>query len=726
MKNGSARGLFVTGTDTEVGKTVVTAALACGLRRLGIRVGVMKPVATGCARANGTLTSADAEALLRASGSRDPLDLVCPYRFEAPAAPSVAAENRYDVPKAPPVRRTVLLGRIERAFRELARRHDIVLVEGIGGLLVPLNSRESVADLARCLGLPVLVVARAGLGTINHTLLTIEAARSAGLDLAGVVLNGRNRRPSLAERTNPRVIRELGGVPVLGVVPRLRTPSPSRVSSFLDEAKLLQAIRGRFIKGHSIHEAMGSQRMKCPRMERPRIRRLCRLDRKRIWHPFTQMADWEKEEPLIIESGRGVYLTDVSGGRYLDGVSSLWVNLHGHANPDLDRALLRQAGKLAHSTLLGAANVPSIELAEELVRIAPKNLTRLFYSDNGSTAVEVALKMAFQYWQKNGQPRRRRFVHFVNAYHGDTLGAVSVGGIDLFHKIYGPLLFRGFRVPAPYSYRCPVKRAGCPPCRFSCLRPFGEVMRRRHREMAGVVVEPLVQGAAGMITQPAGWLKRVERACRRYGVFLIADEVAVGFGRTGRMFACEHEKVRPDFLCLAKGLTGGYLPLAATLTTERVYRGFLGSHASQRTFFHGHSYTGNPLACAVALENLRLFRREKILRTLRPKIRLFEKELERFQGLEHVGDVRQRGLMAGIELVKDKKSRRPYPWQQRMGIDVCRALRRRGILLRPLGNVIVLMPPLAITEEEISFLCSEVRQAIETVTGRCYTARVAR
>ena len=716
MKNGSARGLFITGTDTEVGKTVVAAGLAYGLRRLGLRVGVMKPVATGCARANGTLASADARALLRASGSRDPMDLVCPYRFEPPAAPLVAAENRYDVPKAPPVRRTV----IERAFRELARRHDIVLVEGIGGLLVPLNSRESVADLARHLGLPVLVVARAGLGTINHTLLTIEAARSAGLNLAGVVLNGRSRRPSLAERTNPRVIRELGRVPILGVVPRLSSPSPSRVSPFLG------AIQGRFIKGHVIHEARGEERMKCPRMKRPRIRRLSRLDRKRIWHPFTQMADWEKEEPLIVESGRGVYLTDVSGRRYLDGVSSLWVNLHGHANPDLDRALLRQAGKLAHSTLLGAANVPSIELAEELVRIAPKGLTRVFYSDNGSTAVEVALKMAFQYWQQNGQPRRRRFVHFVNAYHGDTLGVVSVGGIDLFHRVYGPLLFRGFKVPAPYSYRCPVKRAGCPPCRFSCLRPFEEVMRRRHREIAGVVVEPLVQGAAGMITQPAGWLQRVERACRRYGVFLIADEVAVGFGRTGRMFACEHENVRPDFLCLAKGLTGGYLPLAATLATEKIYRGFLGSYASQRTFFHGHSYTGNPLACAVALENLRLFRREKILQKLRPKIQLFEKELERFRELEHVGDIRQKGLMAGVELVRDKGTRQPYPWQERMGIHVCRALRRRGILLRPLGNVIVLMPPLAITEEEISFLCSEVRQAIETVTGRCYTARVAR
>ena len=325
--------------------------------------------------------------------------------------------------------------------------------------------------------------------------------------------------------------------------------------------------------------------------------------------------------------------------------------------------------------------------------------------------MEIALKMAFQYWQQNGQPRRRRFVHFVNAYHGDTLGSVSVGGIDLFHRVYGPLLFKGFKVPAPYPYRGTSGEAS--------LKLLEKTLSKHKDEVAAVVVEPLVQGAAGIITQPPGWLKRVERLCRRHGLFLIADEVAVGFGRTGKMFACEWEQIKPDFLCLAKGLTGGYLPLAATLTTERVYRGFLGSYASLRTFFHGHSYTGNPLACAVALENLRLFRREKTLQKLQPKIRLFQKELAQFRSLSHVGDIRQRGLIAGIELVKEKKTRQPYPWEQKMGIQICQHLRNRGILLRPLGNVIVLMPPLSISQDELRLLCHETHSAIQMITDGC-------
>ncbi len=686
---GPSPGLFITGTDTEVGKTVITAALADAFRRRGVDVGVMKPVATGCLRRNGQLLSEDAESLLKASSSSDPIELVCPYRFEPPVAPWVALRQAQG---ERPGDARISFERVEQAFLTLSQRHDFMLVEGIGGLSVPLDSQRTVADLIRRLRLPLLIVARAGLGTINHTLLTIEAVRSEGLEVLGVVLNRRSRNPSLAERTNPQVIRKLSGLPVFGIVPQLSSPSPRKVARHLRADPLLKEVRARFSK------------------RRTNARRLSRLDRKRIWHPFTQMADWEKQEPLIVESGDGVHLIDLQGRRYLDGVSSLWVNLHGHRHPALDRALRAQLGKIAHSTLLGAANVPSIELAEELLRIAPKGLTRAFYSDSGSTAVEIALKMAFQYWQQNGQPRRRRFVHFVNAYHGDTLGSVSVGGIDLFHHVYGPLLFKGFKVPAPYPYRGTSGEAS--------LRSLKKILSERGEEVAAVVVEPLVQGAAGIITQPTGWLKRVERLCRRHGLFLIADEVAVGFGRTGKMFACEVEGVRPDFLCLAKGLTGGYLPLAATLTTDRVYRGFLGSYSSLRTFFHGHSYTGNPLACAVALENLRLFHRERILQRLQPKIRLFQKELAQFRSLPHVGEIRQRGLIAGIELVEEKKTRQPYPWEQKMGIQICQYLRNRGIFLRPLGNVIVLMPPLAISQEELRLLCRETYLSIGMITQK--------
>ncbi len=697
-------GIFITATDTEVGKTTVACALAHALRRRGIDVGVMKPVATGCHQENGTLVSSDVELLVRASGSQDPIDLVSPYRFKPPVAPWVAAA-RTPSPFFPPPRGgegrvrglPISFDRIEQAFRLLAARHDLILVEGIGGLLVPLNERHTVADLARRLGLPLLVVARAGLGTINHTLLTLESAHSAGLEVLGVVMNGLSQEHSLAEKTNPEVIERLGKVKIFGVIPALSRASCEKVAKHLQTSRILQALR-----------SWRSSRQRLPH-------RLSLADRKTIWHPFTQMRQWQEKEPLVIESADGAYLTDTRGNRYLDGVSSLWVNLHGHRHPALDQALRRQIGRIAHSTLLGAANVPSIELAQALLQMAPQGLKRVFYSDNGSTAVEIALKMAFQYWQQNRHPRRRRFVHFVNAYHGDTIGSVSVGGIDLFHEVYGPLLFKGFKVPSPYCYRCPLKLR-YPSCKIACLKPFQETLAKHHREIAGVVVEPLVQGAAGMITQPSGWLKRVERLCRRYGIFLIADEVAVGVGRTGRRFACEHEGVRPDFLCLAKGLSGGYLPLAATLTTEQVYRGFLGSYASRRTFFHGHSYTGNPLACAVALENLRIFQREKILQHLQPKIRLFAEEMARLEELDHVGEVRQRGLIAGIELVKEKKTRKPYPWEAQMGTRVCEHLRGRGILLRPLGNVIVLMPPLAISAAELRHLCRETRAAIQAVT----------
>lgn len=678
------KGIFITGTDTEVGKTAVTAALAWALRKKGYSVGVMKPVATGCARRKGKLFSDDARILLRASGSNDPIDWVNPYRFEAPVAPSVAIRKTTAVG-------TISLERIKTIYQKIASLHDIVLVEGIGGWRVPLNENQSVEAMARCLNLPVLVVGRAGLGTINHTVLTVEAVQNSGLNLLGVVLNRINRKPSLAERTNPSEISRITGVPVLGVVPALPKAVPEKIASALDLRAIEKAVRN------------------FQKTKQTAARRLSRLDRKKLWHPFTQMQEWEQQEPLIIESAEGNLLCDIHGREYIDGVSSLWVNLHGHRHPALDAALRRQAGKIAHSTLLGASNVPSIELAEGLLKVAPKNLSRVFYSDSGSTAVEIALKMAFQYWQQNGRPKRKKFVHFINAYHGDTIGSVSVGGIDLFHQVYGPLLFKGFKVPAPYPYRGITAEAS--------LAALKRVLSNHAGEIAALVVEPLVQGASGIITQPKGWLKKVEQLCRRYGVFLIADEVAVGFGRTGTMFACEQEKVNPDFLCLAKGISGGYLPLAATLTTEQVYRGFLGSHASLRTFFHGHSYTGNPLACAVGLENLKIFKRERVLARLKPKIRLLEKELRAIQKGNHVGDVRQRGLIAGIELVKNKKTGEPYSWEQKIGAQVCQRLRSHGILMRPLGNVIVILPPLSISSDQLKFLCRRTYTAIKEICG---------
>lgn len=468
------------------------------------------------------------------------------------------------------------------------------------------------------------------------------------------------------------------------------------------------------------------------------------LDKRYLWHPFTQMQEWQRHPQLVIESGNGVWLKDINGRRYLDGVSSLWVTVHGHRHPDLDRALKAQIRKVAHSTFLGASHVSAIQLAEELLRWTPAGLTRVFYSDNGSTAVEVALKMAYQYWQLRGTHgaahavQRTQFLTLENAYHGDTIGAVSVGGIDLFHERFRHLLFRTQSVFSPYCYRCryrtkPLQRTRVPEassaapgrpggyrsetgCHWECLGAVERALQRHHRRLAAAIIEPVVQAAAGIIVMPPGYVAGFAALCRRYGVLLIADEVATGFGRTGRMFACEYERVTPDFVCLAKSLTGGYLPLAATVTTETVYRRFLGRYDELKTFFHGHTYTANPLACAVAVANLRLYRRRRVLEQLRGKVHALTQALEDLRNDPHVGDIRQAGLMVGIELVKDQTTGAPYPLSAQVGIRVSAACRPRGLLLRPLGNVIVLIPPLAITVTQLRWMVRTVRTAIQQMT----------
>jgi adenosylmethionine-8-amino-7-oxononanoate aminotransferase len=452
---------------------------------------------------------------------------------------------------------------------------------------------------------------------------------------------------------------------------------------------------------------------------------LALLDKRYLWHPFTQMGDWLKEEPLIIAAGDGSYLIDIEGRRYLDGVSSLWVNVHGHRKAELNRAISGQLGCVAHSTFLGLSNVPAILLAERLVKVAPPTLARVFYSDNGSTAVEVALKMAFQYWQqresrgKNRLRMRRktRFISFVNGYHGDTLGAVSVGGIDLFHQKFKPFLFPSITVTAPYCYRCPWGRE-YPSCQIYCLGEVEEVMARNRDTVAAVIIEPLIQAAAGMLVFPSGYTCGVQELARKHDILFIADEVATGFGRTGTMFACEQERVQPDLLAMAKGISGGYLPLAATLTTRDIFEAFLGEHAQQKAFYHGHTYTANPLACAVSLANLDLFDKEAILKKLSGKIAQMRQGLQRFWQLRHVGDVRQLGFMVGIELVQDRDTRKPYPYEDKVGIKVIQEARRRGLILRPLVDTIILMPPLSISGKEMEELLEITYDAIEQVTEK--------
>jgi adenosylmethionine-8-amino-7-oxononanoate aminotransferase len=439
-------------------------------------------------------------------------------------------------------------------------------------------------------------------------------------------------------------------------------------------------------------------------------------DKEYIWHPFTQMKDYMDMNPLVIQKGEGCYLVDTSGNRYIDGVSSLWVLVHGHGKKELVDAIQKQSKTLCHSTLLGLANVPSVILAKKLIEIVPKGLSKVFYSDNGSTSVEIALKMAYQYWQQKGEKRRKRFIAFTNAYHGDTIGAVSVGGIDLFHQVYGPLLFKTFKAPSPYCYRCPMKLRQ-ESCGMACVDAFEKVVKKHHEETCAVIIEPLVQGAAGMILQPPGWLNAIWKIAKEYGLLFIADEVATGFGRTGNLFACEEERISPDFMCVAKGITGGYLPLAATLSTEEVFNGFLGQFDEFKTFFHGHTYTGNPIACAVAVESINLFKKEGLLQKLQQKTAILKNSLDRFKELTHVGEVRQKGFMVGIELVKSRKTKRSYAPGDKIGQKVIWEARKRSVIIRPLGDIIVLMPPLAIDRPTLEELVDVTYESIKAVTG---------
>ena len=412
-----------------------------------------------------------------------------------------------------------------------------------------------------------------------------------------------------------------------------------------------------------------------------------------LWHPFTQMRGWTADEEILIERGHGTTLVDTEGREYIDGTSSLWCNVHGHGHPHIDQAVRDQLDKVAHTTMLGLSHPGAVALGRKLIDVAPEGLSRVFYSDNGSTACEIALKMAFQYWQHQGEHRRTKFVYLRNSYHGDTVGSVSVGGIDLFHHLYKPLLFEGFAVE---------------PGDVDGLRALLD----EHRdEIAAVIVEPLVQGAAGILVQPEGYLRAVRHECDDHDLFLICDEVATGFGRTGTMFACEQEGVTPDFLTVAKGLTGGYMPLAATLTTERVYEGFLGEHQEFKTFFHGHTYTGNPLACAAAIATLEVFEREGTLAALQPKIeQLWRMLSELVAPLPTVTEIRGKGFMVGIQLVE-------HPLEERIGHQVTLAARRRGAIVRPLGDTIVLMPPLGIEPGELGRLVEITGEAIAEATG---------
>jgi adenosylmethionine-8-amino-7-oxononanoate aminotransferase len=436
-------------------------------------------------------------------------------------------------------------------------------------------------------------------------------------------------------------------------------------------------------------------------------------DLKYNWHPYTQMKDCQKNPPILIAKAKGIKLYDSQGNFYYDTISSWWCNVHGHNHPKIKKAIKKQLDCFEHVLFAGFTHKPAIELAEKLVAITPRNLTRVFYSDNGSTAVEVALKMSFQYWQNIGRKKKKKFVSLDSAYHGDTIGTMSIGGDSLFNQVFKSLFFPSFKVPSPYCYRCPMKKDKSN-CQIECIKPLAKLLQKENSQISALILEPLVMAAGGMIIYPKQYLKKAAALAKRYKVHLILDEVATGFGRTGKMFALEYAKVKPDFICLSKGITSGYLPLAATLTTSKIYKAFYADYDKKKTFYHGHTYTANPTACAAAIASLKVFKQEKTLARTQKLIRLFHKELERFRDLSLVGDVRCIGMIGALELVKDKKTKKPFDFKQRIGQRIYNQALKRKLILRPLGDIVYFYLPLYIKEKELKYV---LRQAFELIKG---------
>jgi adenosylmethionine-8-amino-7-oxononanoate transaminase len=448
------------------------------------------------------------------------------------------------------------------------------------------------------------------------------------------------------------------------------------------------------------------------------------IDRRHLWHPYTHLKDYADRDPVVMVRGEGNKLFDADGRMYYDTISSWWCNLHGHCQPRLNQAVASQLEHLEHTLFAGLTHPWAAEVADRLSRLLPPDLSRFFFSDNGSTAVEVALKMAFQYWQNRGQRRKTRFVFLENAYHGDTTGAMSVGGIALYHRLYAPLRFKSFQAPAPACHCCPHRRSAFTydardtGCGLQCFSGMERILRSRRRELAAVIVEPLMQGSAGISIYPPAYLDRLRQRTQELDVLLIYDEVATGFGRTGTMFAFQQTATVPDFLCLSKGLTAGYMPLALTVTNESIYQAFVSDYSSAKTFFHGHTYTANPLACAVAAANLEWLETDNLPASRATCMEYFHQRLRAFEAFDFVGDIRHLGFVGAVDIVKSRAAKKPYPPEARIGFHIYLEGLERQVLLRPLDQTIYWFLPLSITPEEIDLILAKSRESIQAAVAK--------
>jgi len=688
------RGLFITGTDTGVGKTVVAAGLLRRLRAEGLDAVPMKPIQTGAAAGPAGPRAPDLDLCLRAAGLGDgggEYAYMCPFVYGPACSPHLAARLAGERPR---------IERIVEAAETLAARHDALVVEGAGGAVVPVNERQTLLDVMRALGLPVVLVARGTLGTINHTLLSVRAIRSAGLTLLGVVINDPSpAADDFIRRDNPRAIEQFGQVTILAevpCVPGLDDPAPPPSAwQELDE-HLKKGDRLLFSPPPSpVRPTAGAEKVACPLFE---------ADLAHLWHPFTDIHALQGGGWPIIQRAEGVCLYDTGGREYLDGISSWWcVNL-GHRHPRLLAAARAQLDVLDHSILGGMSHPNAIRLAERLAGAAPGGLTRAFFASDGASAVEAALKIALQYWANLGQPGRHRFVSLAGGYHGDTLGAVGVGYVEAFHRSFRPAVIRSLQAASPHCFHCPH---GLSPgdCDLPCFDSMERTIREHHGQIAAVIVEPICQGAAGMRIYPADYLRRLRRLCDECGVLLIADEIAVGFGRTGRLFACEHAGISPDILCLGKALTGGLLPLSATLVAESIYDAFRSPPGEDRTFYHGHTTCGSPITTAVALAVLDAFEQEHILPRARPTMKALAAGIARLADLPCVHRTASLGMMSSVEIAE------PAGGAALASRAAAKAL-EAGLFIRPLGNVLYLWPPLTTTVEQMMRMVELLERAV--------------
>ena len=656
------KGIFITATGTEVGKTYISAILLEQMREQGINCGYYKPVLSGASEEGLN----DCEYVAKKTGVKT----FCSYMFEPPVSPHLAAEL---------AGMEIKEEKILEDFQRFAKDFDYVLVEGAGGIFTPLGKDLAMPDIIKTLGLDIIIIADAGLGTINATVLTVDYARAHGINIEGIILN-RYDETNLIHRNNREKIEELTGVK-MSVLEEGGNP-PLGIFAQIDAAKIPVPPQGGDIKA-----CLPALLPSCPPAFNPATYP--------IWHPCSQMKDYEEFPPIVIERGEGLYLYDTEGKRYADVVSSWWCNLLGHCNPRINAAVKKQIDKLEHVIFANFSHKKALELCEKLSKYLPRNLEKFFFTDNGSSAIEAAMKMSFQYHQQSGNPQKQRFMALTDAYHGETIGALSVGGVDLYSEIYKPVLLDVIRLQT------------------GNFAQAEEMFAQHGDETCALVVEPILQAAAGMKIYSADYLRRLRELCDKYNVHLIADEIATGYGRTGKMFACEHAGISPDIMCLSKGLTGGYMPMALTITTKDIYDAFYCDYTEYKAFLHSHTYSGNPLACAAAVEVLSIFEEENILQKAQEKASYFSQLVrDKFSQHPNVGEIRSIGLINAIELVQNNKEKTPFDPKTRKGYNVYRGAIKSGLILRPLGDVIYFNPPLTISKSE---MCEAVDIAYESL-----------